>query len=342
MPHFVGLDASKHKTHICVLDPQGSVVLEGAVASDPGAIAAFLRGRGWRYKRIGMEMWGLASWLYAGLARFGLPIICIEARHAHSVLKQARINKTDRNDARGIAEMMRAGLYKTVHIKSPESQRVRAILATRKILRTKVTDVENGIRGILLSFGRKLAAGRDTTFEKRVRALFNGDRFVEEVLVPLLEARKHLIALFDQMERRTTNLANEDAVCRRLMTAPGVGPITALLFRTGLDEPQRFARSADVGPHFGLTPPSRQSGTSDRKGRISCLGDGAVRSSLYMAARSQMKKCSRKTWLNSWAQAIKARRGANKAIIALARRLATILHRMWTTETDFRWELSKA
>ena len=342
MPHYVGLDVSKKTTSVCVLDKGGNLVLEGVVPTDPKAIVDFLRGRGWRCRRIGMEVWGLASWLYEGLARAGLPIICIEARHAHAVLKAARVNKTDRNDARGIAEIMRAGIYKSVHIKTNATQRSRAAFTARTLLLTKTRDIENGISGILLCFGLKLKTGASSTFERRVRQLLGAEEALGNLVEPLLLARNELSRRLADIDRHVRALAKGDPVCRRLMTAPGVGEITALAYRLTIDEPSRFARSASVGPHLGLTPISKQSGNRDRKGRISLLGDRAMRSLLYMGAKSLLRPSARPSWLKAWGEKIRAARGGSKAFVAVARRLAVILHKMWVTETDFRFELNAA
>lgn len=343
MSCYAGLDSSKHTTKICVLDETGTVLKEGVVASDPKAIIGFLRGDGWRYRRIGMESWSLASWLYVGLARAGLPIICIEARHSSALLKAKRSNKTDRNDARGIAEIMRAGLYKTVHIKSAESQRIRSVLAVRKFLRTRASDTENAIGAALLVYGKKLRFAGHATFEKRARELVGADPYLKRLVEPLLTVRKALLLEIDAFEHHLSAVASEDPVCRRLMTAPGVGPIVALSYRSAIDEPLRF-RSRDVAAHFGLTPRVNQSGSRDTKGCISKKGDSAGRTALVLAARQQFRKTGRPSALKEWAAQVAARRGAMKALIAVARRLAVILHSMWVRETDFRWGavLSKA
>ncbi|MGH7024169.1 MAG: IS110 family transposase [Caulobacteraceae bacterium] len=338
MPYFVGLDASKRTTKICVLDGEGNVAKEGVVDSDPKAIVAFLRVEGRRYARVGMESWSLAPWLYVGLARAGLPIICIETRHSSAVLKAARANKTDRNDARGIAEIMRAGVYKTVHIKTIESQRIRAVLTVRKVLRIKRIDIENVIRGTLLVFGAKLSSGgARTTYERRVRQSVGGDLHVDAAIAPLIKVWKSLHDEIGALDLFLGGLAHADPVCRRLMTAPGIGPLGALAFRAGVDEPNRFRRSRDVAAHFGLTPRSNQSGEHDRRGSITRRGDVLVRSALYVAASTQFRRRSRPCWLGAWGAAVASRSGRNKAIVAVARRLAVILHRMWLTDTDFRW-----
>ncbi len=339
MPCYVGLDTAKRTTSICVIDETDLVVKEGVVETDPKAINNFLRGEGRRYSRVGMEVWDLAPWLYAGLARSGLPIICIETRHSSSLLKSKRSNKTDRNDARGIAEIMRGGLYKAVHVKSVESQQARAVLVGRRFLRAKATDTQSAIRGTLLAFGHKLAPGQRTTFERRVRGLIRGDQFLQGVVNPLLSVLNEILAQLAGVEKRLKDMAQADPVCRRLMTAPGIGPITSLVYRTTIDEPNRFQRSRDVAAHLGLTPKSNQSGERAFQGQISKHGDSAARSALVMAARTQLRACTKSSWLKVWAKQLAARRGALKALVAVARRLAVVLHRMWVTETDFRWTI---
>jgi len=337
MPCYVGLDASKRTTNICVIDETRTILKEGVVESDPKAIVGFLRGEGRRYARVGMESWSLAPWLYAGLARAGLPIICIETRHSSAVLKAARSNKTDRNDARGIAEVMRARIYKTVHIKTVHAQQVRSLLTVRKLLRNQLVAVENAIGGTLLVFGYKQASGSRATFERRLRKLLSADAFLAGCVESLFSVWKLLVSEIESLEQRVKALANDDPVCRRLMTAPGVGPIIALTYRSALDEPLRFRRSSDVAAHLGLTPEAKQSGKRDRKGRISKRGDAAARTALVLAARTLLRRHTKASWLKQWAEQICARRGYMKALIATARRLAVILHKMWVTDSDFRW-----
>ncbi len=337
MPSFVGLDASKRTTSICVIDKSGEVVKEGVVETEPKAIIAFLRGEGRRYSRVGMEAWSMSPWLYAGLAKAGLPIICIEAWHASGILKASRRNKTDRNDARGIAEIMRMGSFKVVHIKTLESQRIRDLLTMRKFLRTKVTDIENAIRSAALTRGIRFASGRQSTFDGKVRKALCADLFALELIQPLLSIRAIALREMIAFETRLLTIAKTDPVCRRLMTAPGIGPITALNYRVAIDEPARFSRSRDVGAHLGLTPRTRQSGQSDFRGSISRSGDNAVRAALYLAAFGQLRASTKPSSLKTWGEAIAARRGRKKAVVAMARRLAVILHRVWITETDFHW-----
>jgi transposase len=334
MTHFVGLDVSKATTSICILDARGDLVQAGLVETDPKAIIGFLRGDRRRYKRIGIEAGLTTPWIYEALAKAGLPVICIECRHAHGMLK-SRINKTDRNDARGIAEIMHGGLYKAVHIKTQESQNARLFLSTRRFLKVRQKDVDNVIRMTLLQAGKKLQAGRLRTFESRARTLAAGSGIVGELVRGLLHTRAVLVKEIAAIENRIIELANDDPICRRLMTAPGVAHLTALTYRTAIDVPTRFAKSRTVAVHLGLTPRTRSSGTIERRGRISKFGDGAVRTALYMAARVLMLPRTRDSGLKAWGTTVAASRGYAKGIIAVARKLAVILHRMWITDTDF-------
>ena len=235
MPFFVGLDASKRTTNICVVDRDGVVVRDGVVETTPKAIANFLRGHGHRYVRVGMESWSLAAWLFEGLAKAGLPIVCINAGHAHGVLRTQR-NKTDKNDARGIAELMRVGVFKTVHIKSNASQRAKALLTTRAVLIEKRRDIDNAIRGALLIFGAKLEAGRRITFVERARTLMATDLAIAAIVEPLLRVREAIAAECAVLEARLKAIVAGDPVCQRLMTAPGIGVIAAITYRCAVDD----------------------------------------------------------------------------------------------------------
>lgn len=338
MPHYVGLDASKATTSICIVDEKGEKVREGVVETEPRAIVDFLRGDRLRYRRVGIESISFAPWLYEGLARAGLPVICIEARHAHAFLK-GRLNKTDRNDAQGIAELMRAGLYKAVHVKTRASQEVRLLLAARRHLREKTKALDGLIRGALLQFGLKIDAGRAYSFAERADALAPAEGALREVVGALLAVRREIVSQVAKLQARLESIALSDPVCVRFMTAPGVGPLTALTFKAAIDVPQRFARSRDVGVHLGMTPPAFRSGTIVRRRRISKCGDESARTALFLAAQSVLRKRTHPSSLKTWGLAIAAARGSyNKAVIAVARRLAVTLHRMWLDGTNFRQE----
>lgn len=336
MPYFVGLDASKTSTSICVVDRDGTVIQEAVVETSPKAIVGFLRGERRRYIRVGMEAWSMASWLYEGLAKAGLPIVVIETRSAHTAMKAQR-NKTDRNDAKGIANLVRTGTYRTVHVKSASSQQVQALLSARRLLDAKARDISSAIRGILLGAGLKLAKQKRLTYEKRVRAMIAKQPFYKSLVESLLNARTALLREKAVIDAKLSSIARNDEVCRRLMTAPGVGEIVALTFRSAIDEPNRFRRSRAVGAHFGMTPRTWQSGNLCCRGRITGWGAESVRRTLYVAAWTVFRSMSRPSWLSDWASNVAERRGRGKAVVAVARRLAVVLHRMWVSETDFQW-----
>jgi len=336
MPYFVGLDASKKTTHICVMDRKGDVVRTGVVASEVNAIVGFLRGDGHRYAKVGMESWTMAALLYQGLAKAGLPVICIDVRRAHGVMKAQR-NKTDKNDAQAIAELMRVGAYRAVHIKSVENLHIRALLTARSTLVSKIRDLGNSIHGVLLGYGYKLAKGQPAGFDRSVKGFIDANPKVAETIGPLLRARQALQVEKRLLDEKVRAEGNADPTCRRLMTAPGVGVLTAMIFKSAIDEPLRFAKSRSIGAHLGLTPKRRQSGETSYQGRITKWGDRPARAALYLAARSLCAPRARRSWLTEWAEEVRARRGYRRSIVAVARRLAVILHRMWVSETDFQW-----
>lgn len=336
MSLFAGLDISVRTTAICVVDADGMMTLEATVDSEPALIAEKLRTLSRPLARIGLEAGPLSQWIYAGLVEAGLPAICVETRHMHAALS-ARINKTDRNDARGIAQMMRVGLFKPVHVKTLESQHRRLLLTSRKLLQGKIHDIENDLRGSLRTFGLKVGMVGAAGFSARVRELVASHPRVASIVEPLVEARDTLRVQFKKLHRLLLELVQTDPVCHRLMTAPGVGPVVALTFRTCVDNPARFSRSKCVGAHYGLTPSLYQSGETERSGRISRCGDALMRASLYEAALVLLTGHGRWNPLKAWGVAIARRRGIQKAIVAVARKLAIVLHRMWRDHTEFRW-----
>ena len=282
----------------------------------------------YQFMRIGLEAGPLSQWLFSTLAEAGLPVICVETRHMRAVLK-AQINKTDRNDARGIAQMMRAGLYRPVHVKTLRSQKLRMLLTHRKLLQAKAIAIENDLRGTLRNFGLKVGMVGTVKFEARIRELVANLPDLAELVEPVLFVRRVLREQFAILHRRLLAIARDDEVCRRLMTVPGVGPVVALAYRATVDVPARFRNSKAVGAVFGLTPAKHQSGESERIGTISRCGDEMVRSMLYEAAQTMLTRSAKWSWLKAWAMKIARRRGMKKAIVALARRMAVILHRIW-------------
>jgi transposase len=336
MDNFAGLDVSVKETSVCIVDDAGKIVREVRVASEPEALLAVLKSPTCCFKRIGLEAGPLSQWLFSVLAEAGLPVICVETRHMRAVLK-AQINKTDRNDARGIAQMMRVGLYRPVHVKTLSSQKRRMLLTHRKLLQSKAIAIENDLRATLRNFGLKVGMVGTVKFEARIKALVENLPDLSELVEPLLIVRRALREQLGILHRRLLAIVRDDEVCRRLMTVPGVGPVVALTYRATVDVPARFRNSKAVGAVFGLTPSKYQSGESERTGRISRCGDDMMRTMLYEAASIMLLRSAKWSWLKAWAMKIARHRGMKKAIVALARRLAVIMHRIWVDGTEFRW-----
>src|SRR5450759_4066595 len=314
MDHFAGLDISVKETSICIVDDTGRIVREVKVASEPEALLAVLKNPAYHFKRIGLEAGPLSQWLFGALAEAGLPVICVETRHMRAVLK-AQINKTGRNDARGMAQMMRVGIYRPVHVKTLRSQKLRMLLTHRKLLPSKAIAIDNDLRGTLRNFGLKVGMVGKVKLEARIKELVENIPDLAVLVEPLLIVRRVLREQFVIQHRRLLAIVRDDEVCRRLMRVPGVGPA-------------RFHKSKSVGAVFGLTCAKYQSGEVEWSGRISRCGDEMMRVMLYEAAQSMLRS-KKWSWLKAWAMQIARRRGMKKAIVALARRLAVIMHRIW-------------
>jgi transposase len=319
-----------------LVDSQGHVVREAKVASEPEALIRFLREQDLEIARVGLEAGPLSPWLHAGLIAAGYDTVLLETRHVKAALSAMTV-KTDRRDARGIAQLLRLGWYRPVHAKSASAQEVRSLLTARKLIQGKLLDIESGIRGVLRGFGLKVGPISRGRFEARIRELVSGQAMLETVIGSMLAARAALQTEFARLHRSLLALVRADPVCQRLMSVPGVGAVVAITFRSGIDDPSRFRRSRDVGPHFGLTPRKYQSGELDVTGSISKVGDRMVRTALYEAASVMLTRTVRMSSLKSWAMAVAKRRGTKKARVALARKLAVVLHRIWIDGTSFRW-----
>ncbi len=335
MKGYAGLDVSLEKTAVCVIDEQGTVVKERTVESSPEAIATMLAQAGVEIGRIGLEACPLSEWIYHGLAERGFPVVCMETRRLKAFL-DGQINKTDRNDARGIAQAARVNLFRAVHVKSDASRRDRALLSARRLVMTQHRQIENHLRATFKLFGLKVGAVRRRDYAARAERLRDEVPELGPVVDSLLRMRALLLERLDALDQLIRATVQEDPVCRLLMTAPGVGPVVSLTFKTAMDVPGRFPQSRSVGAYLGLTPRRYQSGEQDRSGRISKIGDGGVRSALYEAANVLLRPRNRPSSLKTWGLAISRRRGRKRAVVAVARKLATILHRMWLNAEPFR------
>lgn len=336
MDQFVGLDVSQLETHVCVLDRDGKVCWQGKTASHPEDLAVCIRQHAPHAVRVGLETGPLSTWHWHGLNDLGIPIICLCARHAKAALKM-QINKTDRNDARGLAEIMRTGWYRSVQVKSLQSHVVMSKLGVRAKLIGMRRDLASQIRGIMKTFGLIVGSARRQIFERRVVELLDGSAEIARIVEPLLSAWRCLGEQIAKVDKVLLDMARDSEDCRRLMTMPGVGAMTALTFLCNIDEAERFARSRSVGAYFGLTPRRYQSGEVDLSGHISKCGNGMMRSYLFEAALTLLTRVTKWSSLKAWGMQIARLKGAKKAAVALARKMAVTMFAMLRDKSEFRW-----
>jgi transposase len=340
MKQYVGLDVSQRETSVCVIDESGRVTFEGKAKSEPGALTELLRKRAPNAERIGFETGAMASWLWHELRRVNLPVVCVDARHAHAVLS-TRLNKSDQNDARGLAELVRVGWYREVKVKSEESQRTRAVLVARSRLVGIRRDIENQVRSIVKEYGLLFPRAIGLQFRKQVNDLLGDDHHLRSVVDPLLLVHDQVCQQQSKLDDEIRRLAKADETTRRLMTVPGVGVVTALTFRHTVDDPSRFRSASAVGAYLGLTPRRNQSGEIDQNGRISRWGDRLLRTYLYEAATVLLYRTKKWSSLRAWGLKLAKRIGMKKAKVAIARKIAIILHCIWVDGTSFEWGQTK-
>jgi transposase len=336
MTRFVGLDVSQKMTSICIVDETGRRLWRGQCATAPDQIERTVKVHAGEDARIGVETGPMTPWLVHELRTRRLEVVCLDARHASAALKM-QMNKTDQNDAEGLAQIIRTGWYRPVHVKSVDAHRARALLGARAQLVGMTTRLSNHIRGLLKTFGLLPGAMRGLPFDRRVNALLADRDDLAPIVQPMLVAWRQLreqIAAFDKAVR---TLAKASPTCRLLMSVPGIGVVSVLAYVSTVEDPGRFTRSRSVGAHLGLTPRQYQSGEVDRSGRISRCGDTLARTLLYEAAVVILTRVKRASGLKDWAQAIAKRSGLGKARVALARKLSVILHSIWRSGEAFRW-----
>jgi transposase len=340
MKQYVGLDVSQKETSVCVVDEVGQVLFQGKAKSDPGALAALLRKRAPQAERIGFETGAMASWLWHELRRVDLPVVCIDARHAHAALS-VRMNKSDQNDARGLAELVRVGWYREVKVKSEESQKIRAILVARSRLVSMRRDIENQVRSLIKEYGLLFPRAIGLQFRNQVSELLGTDHPLLSVISPLLLIHEHICQQQNKFDEEVRRLAKADETTRRLMTVPGVGVVTALTFRHTIDDPSRFGSASSVGAYLGLTPRRNQSGETDINGKISRWGDRLLRTYLFEAATVLLYRTKKWSPLKAWGMKLAKRIGMRKAKVAIARKIAVVLHCIWVDGTSFDWGVVK-
>lgn len=333
---YIGLDVSQTETHICALDSEGKKLWQGKCVTSPEAIAQTVRAKIPNATSIGMESGPLSCWLWHGLQQLGLPIVCLHARHVARYL-ELNLNKTDKNDARGIAEYLQSPKPKIVNVKSMDSYRVRTLLGARAQLVGMRTDLKNQMRGILKIYGLVVSHREEKGFAAKLCGAMKHSAELRKMIAPLQAVLKSVHEQVLRLDNLITQHVKGDGICCHLKTIPGVGPITAAAYVSTVDDPRRFKNSRLVGAYFGLTSRRYQSGETDRAGHISKHGDRLVRSYLYEAANVLLTKTTKWCSLKAWGMRLAKRRGMMRARVAVARKLAVIMHQMWLTGEEFRW-----
>jgi transposase len=341
MELFVGLDVSQNETSVCVIDGAGRTCWQGRCASTPEAIAATLAARAPGAVRVGLETGPLSTWHWHALNGLGVPVVCLDARHAKAALS-LKVNKSDANGALGLAQIVRMGWFREVRVKSMASHRTRAVLVARAQLVAARVDLGNQMRGVLKTFGHVVGPALGRAFERRVEELAGDDPTLRPLMASLLAVWRSLREQVEALDRQLLRLARGNTTARRLMTVPGVGAITALAFLSTVDDPGRFAKSKSVGAYLGLTPTRYQSGEVDLSGRISKRGDPLLRTYLFEAAGTLMMRVARWSALKAWGVRLAKRAGLKKAKVAVARKLAVVLHRIWADGSEFAWSTAEA
>lgn len=323
---YAGLDVSDLTTAVCIVDSQGSIIFEHIAETSPASIAVALKPYRKSLKGIGLEAGSQSAWLHKGLTSKAFVVHCLDPWRAHRVIS-TRLNKTDRNDAQGLATLLARGIFPTTHVKSDDARRIRAVLQLRQLLLRKAVDIEHAVRMIRKSFGPPSSAS------------FQPETLTEPLLRNSIElaceASENLREQYESIDRYVKSLAGQHPVCQRLMTVPGIGPITALTFFAAIDDPYRFKCSRDVAPYFGLTPRVYQSGEMRRSGGISHRGDVAVRRALYCAGMVLLDRTRSDCALRQWGLKIAKAKNKRLAYIACARKIAVLLHHLWITDQVF-------
>lgn len=335
MKHYVGLDVSMKETCICIEDENGKIVFQGSVDTDPVCIAEVLKQALVPIERVGVESGSISHWLTENLRQLEIPAICIDARKMATLLS-VQVNKTDKNDARGIAQAMRCGLYREVKQKSQNAIEVGTLMGCRKLLVEQKVQTANAIRGFLKTYGIRLGATSDVNFVTKVRErLLDEYHMAKTSLGTLLKTYSSICEELKTLTKQVNDIAKDNETARRLMTIPGVGSITAMSYMAEIDDPLRFRNGRSVGAYLGMTPIQYSSGETKRQGRISKCGSAEVRCLLMEAATVLLTKSKAWSKLKAWGLKIQRKHGFKKAAMAVGRKLAVIMYRMWIDKIDF-------
>jgi transposase len=333
MDDYIGLDVSMKETAVSIRQ-EGKRVWRGKCPSDPKLIADLIRKRAPSVKRVVFETGPLSVWFYHALRAEGLPAICIDARHAKAALDMAP-NKTDANDADGLAHLAEVGFYREVRVKGFDSMLTRTLVAARTRLVRICTELSNQIRGLMKTFGLIVPGGKGATFVSNVRMLLKGDEALSQVILPILSAWQSLRSQAADLTRQLIAAARQSPSSQLLMSIPGVGAVTATSFVAAIEDPENFRKSRSVGAWLGLTTRCYQSGEVDYDGHISRRGDAHVRGLLYEAATVMLTRTHAECGLRAWGLRLKDKLGFKRAAVAVARKLAVIMHAMLVSGQRF-------
>lgn len=337
MPNYIGLDVSMKETNICVVDERGNILHESRVLSNPDRIAEHLFALEMSIEKISIESGSISRWLVSHLQALGLPVICIDARHVSAILSTT-VNKTDRNDAFGLANATRCGMVKEVYLKTEASTDVSVLIGSRSTLVKQRTQMKNTIRGLLKNYGILIRNCGKKSFTTLAKEAVEDLSILSQMgLTALIGSYEYLGQAIDDISKQIGICAAEDKEASLLMSIPGVGPMTALSFKAALGDPKRFEDSRDLGAYFGLTPRQYASGEICRQGKISKCGSREMRSLLYESASVMLTRTKAWSKPKAWALKIQRKKGHKKAAIALARKLCEIMHQMLLTGKDFEY-----
>jgi len=335
--HYVGLDVSMKKTSVCIVDENGKIVHESEVKTDPHALADSIGKTGLKIEFVGFESGSLAHYLAQGFKERAIPAVCMDARKMSAILS-IRVNKTDKNDARGIADALRTGMFTRVHERPLESINRGAVLSMRRFLVNQRTDIKNHVRGILKTYGIRLGAVGPKRFNGTVKnRIQNLDNLVRQTLEEMLEIFDIVDQKIDRLDNELLKIAHQDKEVQLLMSAQGVGPITALSYKTEIFDPSRFSNSRAVGAYLGMTPTQYSSGEMKKQGRVSKCGSKELRSLLTEAGIVILTRSKKWSKLKAWGLKLMRKKGSQKAALAVGRKLAIILHRMLVEQKAFIW-----
>lgn len=342
MKYYTGLDISMKETAVCIVDEAGKIVKEGFVPTDPLAITLFLQKTGLAITKVALESGCLSHWLIEELRNLNVPAICVDSRHIAAVLATT-INKTDKNDARGIANALRCNMYREVHAKSRNSIEVNTLLVSRKAIVEQRTHLTNTIRGLLKAYGIRISLSATTNmfFEYVRTKIAELAKLARIGLEGLLKAAEELHSQVKAFDKLVKKLAEEDEQVNRLQTVPGIGPITAMNFKMEIDDPKRFQKSRSVGAYLGMTPRQYASGETQKQGRISKCGSRELRKLLREAGFVLITRSKKWSKLKAWGMKLMKKHGLAKAALAVGRKLAVIMHRMLITGEEFKYEEAK-